>query len=58
MFKIKFGLAENKLYHIKIATNNYTPTITEFPMPAGHTKCISCNQYYGAYNILIVPIFQ
>lgn len=62
---IYVGLAENKLYHIKITGDlntdtmvlYYTPTITEFPMPDGHTKCISCNQY-GLYDNLIVPIFQ
>ena len=58
------ALAENKLYHIKITQNfdtetttSYNPTITELPMPEGHTKCISCNQY-GLYNAMIIPIFQ
>lgn len=59
------ALAENKLYHIKITQNldtetttfSYDPTITELPMPEGHTKCISCNQY-GLHDNLIIPIFQ
>lgn len=59
------ALAENKLYHIKITqsfddettTISYNPTITELPMPEGHTKCISCNQY-GLYDNFIIPIFQ
>lgn len=59
------ALAENKLYHIKITqsldnettTISYNPTITELPMPEGHTKCISCN-LYGLNDNFIIPIFQ
>lgn len=59
------ALSENKLYHIKVTRNvdsetqqiSYNPTITELPMPEGHTKCISCN-YYGLTNAMIISIFQ